>query len=165
VLVSGFGRHQGLVIIVVFAIADAGPRPVNDAITHHAPSVAPLSAGLLSKVNRALEAIVDDREHPSHCKAIDGILNRTGLHEVTESKKTVVHSIDAQELIVKIRAMSERLGIVIDPTKLLPQKKQLVIEAEYEEKLAKAIDLLPGIDGHNALDAATHNHGFRARTH
>jgi hypothetical protein len=96
-----------------------------------------LSAGLLPKVNRALEAIVDDREHPSHYKAIDGILNRTGLHEITESKKTVVHSIDAQELIVKIRAMSETRHCHRS-YEAITSEETTCIEAEYEEAASQS---------------------------
>jgi hypothetical protein len=124
---------------------------------------------LFGKTASKTQHNVEDPEHPSHYNAIDGILNRTDLHEVSESKKTVVHTIDAQELIAKIRAMSERLGIVIDPAKLLPQKKQpalpkcgqsvapqqaietsklpsQICEPNMRKQLSQAIDLLNELD-------------------
>ena len=75
-------------------------------------------AGLIPKVTMALGNIIDDPEHPSHYKAVDGVLNRVGLHEVTETKRTVTHNLDARDLIAKIRSMAERLNIALDPDQL-----------------------------------------------
>ena len=58
---------------------------------------------LLPRVNKALAGIVENQA--SQYKAIDGILNRTGLHEIQESRKTVVHQLDAGDLGVDRRGM------------------------------------------------------------
>jgi len=82
-------------------------------------------AGLIPKVTMALSNIVDDPEHPSHFRAVDGVLNRVGLHDVTETKKTVTHAVDVRDLVAKIRSMAERLNIGLYPDKL-----KLIGEAE-----------------------------------
>jgi len=75
--------------------------------------------GMVPRVVQALSNIIDNPSDRNHYKAIDGLLNRTGFHEVKEQKTTVTHEVDTHDLIAKIRAMTEKLGIaLIDPDKL-----------------------------------------------
>jgi hypothetical protein len=75
--------------------------------------------GMVPRVVKALSNIIDNPSDRNHYKAIDGLLNRTGFHEVKEQKTTVTHEVDTHDLIAKIRAMTEKLGIAsIDPDKL-----------------------------------------------
>jgi hypothetical protein len=66
---------------------------------------------MVPKATEALENMVTDPQHPSHYKAVDGLLNRVGLHQVSESRTVIEHKVDACELITRIRAMTAVLGI------------------------------------------------------
>jgi hypothetical protein len=50
-------------------------------------------------------------------KAIEILLNRTGLHALTEHKVKVEHTVDNEEALRKIAFLAKRVGI--DPSKLL----------------------------------------------
>ena len=60
------------------------------------------------------------------------------MPEIKEHKTTVVHKVDREELVANILRMVERLGIALDPTKLLAQpvmvKEGDIIEAEYTDR-------------------------------
>ena len=60
------------------------------------------------------------------------------MPEIKEYKTTVVHKVDRKELVASIATMVERLGIALDPSKLLPQpvveKEAGIIEAEYSDR-------------------------------
>jgi hypothetical protein len=94
--------------------------------------------GMVPKAMKALDHVISDPHSRHHFKAIDGILNRAGLPEIKEHKTTVVHKVDRKELVASIARMVERLGIALDPSKLLPQpvvvKGRDIIEAEYAER-------------------------------
>jgi len=79
---------------------------------------------MVPRAVEALEHIVADPNSRHHYKGIDGILNRTGLQEVKESKTTVVHKIDRADLITKIARMIERLGIAADPSNYSRNQKK-----------------------------------------
>jgi hypothetical protein len=79
---------------------------------------------------------MNDPKSRHHYKAIDGVLSRAGLPQITEHKTTVVHKVDRKELVASIATMIERLGIALDPAKLLPQPVLVrgdIIEAEYAD--------------------------------
>ena len=63
--------------------------------------------------------------------------DQAGLPEIKEHKTTVVHKVDRKELVASIATMIERLGIALDPRKLLPQpvvvKERDIIE-DYTER-------------------------------
>jgi hypothetical protein len=80
--------------------------------------------GMVPRVIKALDDIIKDPSDRNHFKAIDGILNRTGLYEIKERKTTVTHTVNRDELIAKIRSMSDRLGIAIDLDRLLAKPKE-----------------------------------------
>lgn len=85
---------------------------IKEAAAHH-------MAGLVPKVTHALEAIVDDPLHRDHYKALDGILARVGMPQVTEHKTTVEHTLNKAELVASIRGMMETLGYLV-VSKILP---------------------------------------------
>ena len=84
-------------------------------------------SGMVPRVIKALDDIIKDPSDRNHFKAIDGILNRAGLHEIKETKTTVTHSVNRDELIAKIRSMSERLGIVFDLDRLIAKPNEQVL--------------------------------------
>ena len=94
-------------------------------------------SGMVPRAVKALDDIMNDPRSRHHYKAIDGVLSRAGLPQVKEHKTAVVHKIDSKELVASIATMVERLGIALDPRKLLPQpvvvKERDIIEAQYTE--------------------------------
>ena len=62
-------------------------------------------------------------------KAIDMVLNRVGLHPLTEHKVTHEHTVDDADLIAKVKRLSGELGL--DAQKLLGNAG--VIEGEFKE--------------------------------
>lgn len=73
-------------------------------------SVAHLKAMIPKAVN-ALDNVLADPKHRDHHKAIVALLDRVGLHPVTEHKTTVEHTIDRDALISRIAVILERHGI------------------------------------------------------
>jgi hypothetical protein len=79
----------------------------------------------------ALKHVIADPKHRDHVKATFGVLDRTGLHAVQESKHTVEHVVPRDELIARICALVEKHGL--SEPKSLPSQKPELIEAEYKE--------------------------------
>lgn len=97
-----------------------------------------LNAGTIMAVNILFD-ILDDAttETKDRLKAVEMVLNRTGLHTKTEQKVTVTHKDEtSKEMIAEIKLLSERLGI--DPQKLLGNNA--VIEAEFVEIDENSLD-------------------------
>lgn len=89
-----------------------------------------LSAGSIMAVKNLL-TIADDSatEKKDRLKAIEMILNRTGMHATTEHKVAVTHRNETnEEMIKKIELLAGRLGV--DAQKLLGN---ITVEAEFEE--------------------------------
>src|SRR5215469_1467551 len=95
-------------------------------------------SGMVPRAVKALDDIMNDPRSRQHYKAIDGVLSRAGLPEIKEHKTTVVHKVDRKELVASIATMVQRLGIALDPSKLLAQpavvKEGDIIEAEYTDR-------------------------------
>jgi len=77
--------------------------------------------GMVPVAVDALNQLIKDPNSRHHYKAVEGVLNRAGMPEVKETKTTVVHTLDRNDLITKIVALSQRLGIGFNSEKLLPQ--------------------------------------------
>ena len=90
-------------------------------------------SGMVPRAVKAVDDIMNDPKSRHHYKAVDGVLSRAGLPEIKEHKTTVVHRVDRKELVASFTTMVERLGIALDPSKLLPQpvvvKEADIIEA------------------------------------
>jgi len=73
--------------------------------------------------------------HKDRLKAIEMILNRSGLHALTEHKVTVEHPTDPLSIVERIATLANKLGI--DPKKLLGNNAQTesapVVDAEFTE--------------------------------
>lgn len=85
---------------------------------------------------RASGAKISDR-----LKAISMILNRAGIHEMTEHKVTVEHTADEAGMVARIKALASEMGL--DPKKLLGN----VVDAEFtviEPSDGGIADLLEG---------------------
>lgn len=81
----------------------------------------------------ALVEIISNREGEEtkdRLKAIDMLLNRVGLHGTTEHKTTVTHTMDEKQMVARIKALAEGLGL--DAKKLLGSAG-VVIDAEFRE--------------------------------
>ena len=62
--------------------------------------------------------MIDDPRSRFHQKAVEGVLNRTGFHEIKETKQTVDHKVDTNELIAQIKSRLERLGLALPAASL-----------------------------------------------
>ena len=70
-------------------------------------------ASIVPKALAALEVMIDDPKSRFHQKAVEGVLNRTGFHEIKETKQTVEHTVNTGELIAQIKSRLERLGLAL----------------------------------------------------
>jgi Terminase small subunit len=87
---------------------------------------------------RVLFEIALDPTHKDRLKAAENLLNRSGLHAMTEHKMTVTHTMDDKEMIARIRNLAGTLGL--DAQKLIGTAG--VVEGEFEvvENEWEAID-------------------------
>ena len=93
-----------------------------------------LRAGTLMAVRVLMEQMADPTCDPKVRQgAAKTLLDRTGLHAVSEVKKVHEHSLNTKDAVQKIVNLSAKLGI--DPRKLLGAKG-IVVDAEFEEILA-----------------------------
>lgn len=93
-----------------------------------------LRSGAIMAVQTLLE-IANDRtaEHRDRLKATEMILNRSGLHAVTEHNVKVEHRDATDEgMIERIKLLAQKQGL--DPIKLLGSAG-IVVEAEFKEVL------------------------------
>lgn len=67
-------------------------------------------------------------------KAMSMVLNRVGLHEMSEHKVSVEHTVDDASMIKRITHLATKLGI--DPQKLLGQVTPIEIPAEEIEDVS-----------------------------
>jgi hypothetical protein len=74
-------------------------------------------SGMVPRAVKALDDIMNDPKSRHHYRAIEGVLSRAGLPQMTEHKTTVVHKVDRKELVASIATMVEKLGIALDSTK------------------------------------------------
>lgn len=89
-----------------------------------------LNAGTIMAVNTLLE-IADSAsvETKDKLKAVEMILNRTGMHATTEHKVAVTHQdATSDEMIKRIEQLAGKLGV--DPQKLLGN---CAVDVEYSE--------------------------------
>lgn len=94
--------------------------------------------GIVPDAVHSLQAVIRDKKHRDHVKATLALMDRTGLHAVTESKQTITHTFDRDTVIAKIAAIMERnAGLIpIAP----PTEQPVVIEATITEKEAIETD-------------------------
>lgn len=89
-----------------------------------------LNAGSLMAVSRLLQIADDEKtDKKDKLKAIEMILNRTGLPAQTEHKVEVTHVDTDMDAIERVKHLSKRLGL--DATKLLGSVG--VIDGEFTE--------------------------------
>ena len=92
--------------------------------------------GMVPVAVDALNQLIKDPNSRHHYKAVEGVLNRAGMPEVKETKTTIVHTLDRNDLITKIVALSERLGIGFYSEKLLPQPmRKLAVWSNNDQKM------------------------------
>lgn len=92
-----------------------------------------LHAGVIPAISTLVE-VATDKFHKDRVKAAGMILNRVGLHEMTEHKVTVENVSDSA-MVERITALSAKLGL--DPKKLLGnvamKAEKKAVDAEFEE--------------------------------
>lgn len=114
--------------IEVQAYCLAHDEKIQDAIKE--VGIRMLNAGAILAVKTVLE-IADNpqAEMKDRLKAAEMIMNRTGLHALTEHKATVVHKTEKTADMVRfVETMAGKLGL--DPVKLIGN---CVIEGDFEE--------------------------------
>lgn len=85
----------------------------------------------------ALLRIVQNPDHPQHLRAAEAILNRVGLHELTEHKVTVDHRDQTGDaMIERIRALAAKHGM--DASALLGGESPKQIEVVANERPGEA---------------------------
>lgn len=94
-----------------------------------------LQAGAILGASVLIE-IAQDPLHKDRLKAASTLLNRIGLHEKTEHKTTVEHTLNSEQMIAEITTLAKTLGL--DPAKLIGQNSPHAlaaptIDAEFEE--------------------------------
>jgi phage terminase small subunit len=82
--------------------------------------------------------IAGDRKHPQHVKALEMILNRTGMGEKQEIEVTHV-DLRGDALVERLKALAARLGL--DAEKLLGADTKTI---EHRADELKSPDTLPG---------------------
>ncbi len=105
----------------------------------HEESLRQARHNLGSMLVRASERIGEVLDNPQvkaadTLKAATMIMDRMGLHPISETKQTVEHIGDSPEVVAKVRRLAATLGI--DAETLLGARlarKPVVTEAEYEE--------------------------------
>lgn len=83
--------------------------------------------GLMPVAMKHLGDIIENPQHKQQVAAIFGVLNRGGLHEVSEAKHVHEIVMTRDQKIEEIKQFATQLGI--DPRKLLGR----VVDAEFEE--------------------------------
>ena len=95
-----------------------------------------LNAGSVMAVKNLLDIAANGPETKDRLKAIEMILNRTGLHATTEHKVNVTHASKTTDQTIKeISQIAKTLGI--DPVKLLGSA---VVEGTFEEVATDSMD-------------------------
>lgn len=110
----------------------AHDKAVQEAM--HEESVRRLASGKIYAVSVLLDLCTTADKDSVRLKAAEAILNRSGLHERTEHKTTVEHTISDRAMIDRIKVLAGRLGL--DPVKLLGSAGVPVeepVDAEFEE--------------------------------
>lgn len=89
-----------------------------------------ITAGVVMAASE-LVRIAEDSNTPTREKlrALEMIMNRGGLHAMTESRQTIVHETDEGAAVARIRDLAATLGL--DPKKLLGSVG--VVDAEFIE--------------------------------
>lgn len=85
--------------------------------------------GKLPKTVHAIDNIINDPAHRGHVKVLTGVLDRTGLHAISETKTTVTHTIDRTDLLAKIAALIEKNNIVSLPAPIKDGDTVVLLEA------------------------------------
>lgn len=83
--------------------------------------------GLIPFAMKQLEEIAENPQHKQQAAAVMAILNRGGIHEVTERNVNVNVKLSREEEDAKIRELAAKLGL--DADKLLGS----CVDAEFEE--------------------------------
>jgi hypothetical protein len=83
---------------------------------------------------KALEEVINDPKHPHRTKATVALLDRAGLHAVSESKQTITHIHSDDELKQKLIAIASK----IDLSRLLtsavkPEPTPVIVDAEFKD--------------------------------
>lgn len=102
------------------AIHEEGQRRMNATILSATSYLADVVGG------RETRATVGER-----LRAVQMLLNRVGMHEMSEHKISVEHTVNDETMIRRITMLASKLGL--DPQKLLGQVAQVEIPAEEIE--------------------------------
>jgi len=127
---AGYSVADGGAGLAVTAHRLAHDEKIQDAIQEEAGRR--LRTGSIMAVKTLLE-IADNpaAEHRDRLKAVEMILNRTGLHAISEKNVTVTH-VDqtSDEMIKRIALLARNQGL--DPVKLLGNAG-VVVDADFKE--------------------------------
>ena len=89
-----------------------------------------MRASAIMASSRLIE-IANNPMHKDQLRAIGMLLNRVGLHEASEHKVTVEHTMSDSEMRARIVTLCNEMGI--DPAKMLGHDAPKAIEADYVE--------------------------------
>ena len=101
----------------------------------HEEAVARIASGKIMAVSWLLKAVTDAPEWKDKLKAIDMLLNRAGMHTITEQRingQVDVNVRNDNDAIVQIEAIAKRMNL--DPRTLIGfDYKHDVVDAEFSE--------------------------------
>jgi hypothetical protein len=67
--------------------------------------------GKLPKTLHAIDNIISDPEHRGHQKTLIAVMDRTGMHAITETRSTITHTIDRADLLGKIALLMQKHNV------------------------------------------------------
>lgn len=97
--------------------------------------------GLTPSALMSLKNLLADQNHKDHAKAVFAVMDRTGLHAVSEQRKVV--QVADKELLSAIKVLAGELGF--DAKKLLGHSSR-IIDAEATEVEAEEFDGTTGLE-------------------
>lgn len=137
---AGYSDKSNGAKVVGFRLMHETPK-VEAAITEVARSLMFCEAPVLAVAG--LLKIARNERHPKQLRALETLANRTGLHELSESRIMVEHRSESTEaMVARIRELAEKLGI--DVSRLLGANAKDVSSAA---KPGKVIEHSPADKG------------------
>lgn len=124
-MMAGYGGTESSIRVQAFRLAH--DEKIQAAIVEQAGRR--MKTGAIMATGTLL-SIAKNPVHKDQLKAAVEILNRSGLHAITETKHTVEHTINDKAMVAKVVELAK--GLNIDPKVLLGQYG-VVLDAEFTE--------------------------------
>lgn len=111
----------------------------------HEESARRLRSGVGLAVNTIARIMTESLDEKMQLKAADMILNRGGLHAVSEHNVNVKHELDETEKLARIISLAGQLGI--DPAKLIGEERAKTLPAPKLDETIEAEYTVHSVEG------------------